>query len=48
LRVEYDRKATIEKIAKAGLPAELSVVLALGEGYDMGSTGESNSMEFTL
>lgn len=36
IRVDYDIKKTCEKIAKAGLPAELAVVLALGANYDMG------------
>ena len=36
VRVTYDVKKTCEKIASRGLPAELSVVLALGKSYNMG------------
>lgn len=36
VRVKYDTKKTIEKIAKSGLPVELGTVLALGETFDMG------------
>lgn len=36
IRVDYNIKKTCEKIAKMGLPAELSLFLTLGGNYDMG------------
>ncbi|AJG40906.1 metallophosphatase [Thermotoga sp. RQ7] len=36
IRVVYDVKTTVEKIAKKGLPIELATVLALGQTFDMG------------
>ncbi len=36
VRVPYDVKKTIEKIAKNNLPMELATVLALGQTFDMG------------
>lgn len=36
IKVAYDVKTTVEKIAKKGLPIELATVLALGRTFDMG------------
>ncbi|AIY86498.1 MULTISPECIES: metallophosphoesterase [unclassified Thermotoga] len=36
VRVKYDVKTTVEKIARNGLPVELATVLALGQTFDMG------------
>jgi len=50
--VEYDVKKTVEKIARAGLPAELGTVLALGHTFDMGPEkspkSENSSKTFQL
>ena len=44
VRVPYDVKRTVEKIAERGLPPELGTVLALGRTYNMGSPNVSFSL----
>ncbi len=50
IKVDYDKKTTIEKLNKFGLPAELGTVLALGRTYDMGPAKKEDrsSMNFNL
>lgn len=48
VKIDYDVKATIEKINKIGLPPELGTVLALGKTYDMGLSKEQKNIKFNL
>lgn len=48
VRVGYDVKTTIEKMAQVGLPPELGVVLALGRSYEMGAPKSTGEMEFKI